>query len=476
MRDCARRASIAPCDPPVSFTLERLRAALESAFAGIARPAAGSCIALSGGLDSTILLAGIAGLAGRGDVAPWQPVRAIHVDHGLHRDAVRWSEHCATVARSFGIDCEIVRVDARPGPGESPEAAARAARYGALAERLRAGEVLLTAHHADDQLETVLLQWLRGGGLRSIAGMAPVAPFARGWHARPLLGFTRDELRDWGRAARLVWLEDPSNLDISFDRNYLRLEVLPAVRRRWPAAARTVSRVAQQAAEALEFDAEAAAADLAATREAGTLSLPAMRVLAPPRQRRLLRAWLREAGMPIPAAATLEALRHDVLAAADDRVPRVCWPGVVVHRYRERLYAAAASTGDRPWTPGAWRPGQAFDLGWLGKLELQLAQGDGLSRARLTGPLAVEPRPSGGSFRPAGSAHHRPLRKWLQERGVLPWLRSQLPIVTFGGEIVAIGDLACGGALAAAPGEDSWRIDWHGRPLLTEAESIAPRG
>ena len=459
----------------MSFTPERLRAALESAFAEITGPTAGSCIALSGGLDSTVLLAGIAELAGRGDVAPWQPVRAIHVDHGLHRDAARWSEHSASVARSFGIDCEIVRVDARPGAGESPEAAARAARYRALAERLRAGEVLLTAHHADDQLETVLLQWLRGGGLRSIAGMSPVAPFARGAHARPLLAFTRDELRDWARAAGLEWLEDPSNVDTRFDRNYLRLEVLPAVLRRWPAAARTVGRVAGQTAEALELDAEAAAADLAAAREAETLSLPAMRALAPSRQRRLLRAWLRGAGLPIPAAATLEALRRDMLAAAGDRVPRVCWSGVVVHRYRERLYAAAVSTESRPWSPGAWQPGQAFDLGQLGKLELQPEHGEGLSRARLTGPLAVEPRPSGGSFRPAGSAHHRPLRKWLQERGVLPWLRSQLPIVAFEGEIVAIGDLACGGALAAAPGEDSWRIVWHGRPPLTEAESIAPR-
>jgi tRNA(Ile)-lysidine synthase len=460
----------------LSFSPERLQAALESAFAGIAKPTAGSCVAFSGGLDSTVLLAGLAGLSGRSDGGLLQPLRAIHVDHGLHRDAVRWSEHSAAVARSFGIDCEIVRVDARPGIGESPEAAARAARYGVLAERLGSGEVLLTAHHADDQLETVLLQLLRGGGLRSLAGMQRVAPFACGWHARPLLGFTRGELRDFARASGLDWLEDPSNLDTRLDRNYLRLEVLPALHNRWPAAARTVGRVAAQAAEALELDAEAAAADLAAAREEGTLSLPAMRVLAPSRQRRLLRAWLRAAGLPIPAAATLDALRHDVLTAAGDRVPRVCWPGVVVHRYRERLYAAAASSQLRPWSPGAWQPGQAFDLGWLGQLELRPAHGEGLSRARLKGPLAVESRPSGGSFRPAGSAHHRPLRKWLQERGVLPWLRSQLPIVAFDGEIVAIGDLACGGALAAAPGEDSWRVAWHGRPPLTEAEMIAPRG
>ena len=236
-----------------------------------------------------------------------------------------------------------------------------------------------------------------------------------------------------------------------------------------------MGRVAAQAAEALALDAEAAAADLAVAREADTLSLPAMRALSPSRQRRLLRAWLRAAGLPIPAAATLEALRHDVLTAADDRVPRVRWPGVVVHRYRDRLYAAAAAIEVRSWLPGAWRPGQAFDLGSIGWLELSPAQGEGLSRARLAAPLEVGPRPTGGSFRPAGSAHHRPLRKWLQERGVLPWLRSQLPVVACDGEIVAIGDLAYGGSLAAVPGEDSWRIAWHGRPPLTEAEAIAPR-
>jgi len=460
----------------VSFSPERLLDALEIALGDHVGPTAGACIALSGGLDSTVLLAGLAALAGRRDRAVAQPLRAIHVDHGLHRDAGRWSEHSVSIARAFGVGCEVVRVDARPGPGESPEAAARAARYRAIAQCLQPDELLLTAHHADDQLETVLLQWLRGGGLRSVAGMRPAVRFASGWHVRPLLGFLRTELRDWAIATGLEWLEDPSNLDTRFDRNYLRLEVLPVLRKRWPAAARTVGRVAAQAAEALELEAEDAAADLAAAREGSTLSLPALRALGSARQRRLLRAWLRGAGLPLPAAATLEALHRDMLTAATDRVPQVRWPGVVVHRYRERLYATAGAPEAQPWLPGEWRPGEVFDLGPLGRLELCPAQGEGLSRARLTGPLEVGPRPSGGSFRPVGSAHHRPLRKWLQERGVLPWLRSQLPVVTFGEEIVAIGDLAWGGVLAAAAGEDSWRVAWHGRPLLTEADALAPCG
>jgi len=456
----------------LAFTPQRLREALASSLGAAGVVPAGYCIALSGGLDSTVLLAALA------SSPALAPLRAIHVDHGLHPDAARWSEHGAMLAARVGIRCELVRVDARARAGESPEAAARAARYAALAARLLRGEVLLTAHHADDQLETVMLQWLRGGGLRALAGMAPVAAFAGGWHARPMLGFTRAELRQWAESQRLDWLEDPSNLDLRFDRNYLRLEVLPSLRRRWPAASRTVGRVASQAAEALALDDGAAAADLASVTEGRTVSLARLITLDPARQRRVLRAWLRTLGLPLPAAATLEALRRDMHGAAADRVPETRWPGAVVRRYRDRLYADPAPEPALPWRESdamRWRPGEALDLGVLGRLALEPANGGGLSRARLVEPLVVGPRPAGGVFQPASSAHRRPLRKWLQERGVLPWRRASLPVVFAAGEIVAVGDLACGGRLAAGPGEDAWDIVWHGRPVLTEGEAIARR-
>ena len=176
----------------------------------------------------------------------------------------------------------------------------------------------------------------------------------------------------------------------------------------------------------------------------------------------------------MPPAATLEALRRDMRTADDDRLPVTRWPGAVVRRYRGRLYA---STGEGPagWRPGRWAPGAQFDLGADGRLELVAATGVGLSRERIAGGLAVVPRPAGGTFKPAGHPHHREVRKWLQEHGVLPWRREALPFVLGGGEIVAIGDLACGGALAAAPGEPSWRVVWHDRPTLTEAEALAWR-
>jgi len=288
----------------VAFSPGRLSAALEECLSTLHPPVSGYCVALSGGLDSTVLLAAlVAARAARS----LPPLRAIHVDHGLHSDSAHWAGCCAAQAAALGVPLEQVKVDARAGRGESPEAAARAARYAAFAERMVPGELLLTAHHADDQLESILLQWLRGGGVRAVAGMPAIARFARGWHARPLLGFTRDELQDWADSEYLQWLADPSNLDPRFDRNYLRLEVLPAIRRRWPAAARTVGRVAGHAAEMLRMEAEIARADHALAADGRTLSLERLGLLPEARQRWVLRAWLRALSLPVPAVATLAA-------------------------------------------------------------------------------------------------------------------------------------------------------------------------
>lgn len=425
---------------------------------------------MSGGLDSTVLLASLARLR---DGDALTPIRAIHVNHGLHADADDWASGCGRLAAGLDVHCEQVVVDARHRPGESPEAAARAARYRALASSLREGEVLLTAHHADDQLEGILLQWLRGGGLRAVAGMARIAPFAAGWHVRPLLDFTREELHAWARQVGLAWLEDPSNRDIRFDRNYLRREVLPALRRRWPAAARTAGRVARHAADALEIESALASADLAAVARGSALSLDALGALPAVRRNLVLRAWLRSRGLPVPSDRTLAALRHDMLESADDRVPTVDWPGARVYRYRRHLHATTRDTAAVRISAGEWTVGATFDLGSLGRLELVPASGAGLRREGLPASLTVSPRQGGEVFREAGSAHRRPLRKWLQERGILPWRREQIPLVSIDGEIAAIGDFAYGGAHAAGPGEPSWLVAWRGRAPLTEDEVLA---
>jgi tRNA(Ile)-lysidine synthase len=456
----------------VSFTPERLLRTLEKCLSAVREPApAGLCLALSGGLDSTVLLVALARLRESG-LLPF-PMRAVHVDHGLHADSANWSIACERSTAACDVPLTSLRVDARPAPGASPEAAAREARYGALKSELARGEVLLTAHHADDQLETILLQWLRGGGLQAVAGMPGLARFGGGWHARPLLAFDRASLRAWAVHEGLRWIEDPSNVDPRYDRNYLRLRVLPPMLERWPAAVRTAGRIAEFASEALELEREVAAADLSAARQGVTLSLERLIRLPDARQRAVLRAWLRACGRPMPPAATLEALRHDMIAAAPDRIPEVCWPGAVVRRYRGHLYADSPS--DRPVVGGEWRApdAQAWPLEEGGRLELVADVGRGLSRARTPARLRVAGRYEGAEFRPNGGAHRRPLRKWFQDQGVLPWHRDSIPLLCHDDEILACGDLSCAAGYAALPDEPSWCIRWHGRPLLTEAEAHA---
>ena len=397
-------------------------------------------------------------------------MRALHVDHALHPDSARWSEACLELSERLGVPCVQMLVDARAAHGESPEAAARTARHSAFAANLADSEMLLTAHHADDQLETILLQWLRGGGLRGLAGMPRVAPFAGGWQARPLLDFTRAEIRAWAIEAGLEWLEDPSNLDARYDRNYLRLEVLPAIRRRWPAAARTVARVAEYAAGAVESEEQQSERDLRALAEGLTLRVPALAELPLPRQLAVLRLWLRAQDLPVPSAATLGALRHDMLRASADRNPCTNWPGAEVHRYRDRLFAGPA--GSAAGVPdGTWNVAQPFVLPDGGRLELRAAPGPGPGRNCLPRELEVRFRRGGEKFQPRGAAHRKDLRKWLQEQGVLPWMRQRIPLICSGAEILAVGDLAISESHATAGGEPGWRLVWHGRPLLTEREA-----
>ena len=477
------------------FTLERFDRALRDTLATLAQDAAAGrgpgrrgstvgefrsfslCVAVSGGLDSTVLLAALAHLRRSSAGDRYASLRAIHVDHSLHADSRRWSEACAALAATCAVPLEIVRVDARAAAGESPEAAARVARYEALRERLRPGEVLLTAHHADDQLETLLLQWLRGGGLRAVAGMAPLARFEpHGWHARPLLGFERTEIEAWAAAEGLDWVRDPSNDDRRLERNYLRHEVLPALRARWPAAVRTTARVAEFAREALELEAAVATADLERLLHGRSLDWDALLELPEPRQRAALRAWLGGLGLAPPSSRTLAALRRDMERAAADRNPRTDWPGVVVHRYRDRLHAEATSMTDG--REGEWLEPTHHDYAWTSASRLALVAdvGRGLSQARLPSRLVVARRTGGEHFVPAGGQHRRPLRKWLQEHDVLPWRREQLPLLLdHAGHVVAIADLAYDAAYVALPHEPSWRVAWHGRGVVTESDAFCCR-
>ncbi len=437
-----------------------LRATLEHWAAGQWPPRV--TVAFSGGLDSTVLLAALCRLA-----LP-VPIRAAHVDHGLHAQSAQWSTHCAGIAAAHGVEFATVRVGVDPAAGLGLEGAARVARYGALAELLAPGEWLLTAHHGDDQLETVLLRLLRGTGVRGLRGIIPFAPFGAGALGRPLLDFSRAELRARALEWDLSWIEDPSNQEPRHDRNYLRLHVLPALLARWPDAAQRATRLAEQMGEAerlLDAVAEADARTLAAPWHVPRAALVA---LEPARQRNLLRRLLRDLSVGTPSARKLEELRTALLEAHAASHAIVRWPGGEGRVYRDALYLGVPLP---PGSPSEYAARVSIATSWLGpegRIDWALApDGHGLPESWLAAGLTLRFRAGGERFQPRGRRHHHSLKDLFQQSGVVPWMRERVPLLYRDAALVAIGDLWVSADVDGAPAhEPRWRVCWSQHPPL----------
>lgn len=291
------------------------------------------CVGFSGGIDSTALLAA---LAVRRNAQT--RLRALHVDHRLHAHSRRWAAQCKALAESFEVPLQVITAKVDRSRGTSLEAQARKARYDIFRRELAAGEVLLTAHHEDDQLETVLLQLFRGAGVAGLAAMPDLARFGHGWLARPLLPLSHASLELWARARRLVWIDDETNEDERFDRNYLRHQLLPLIKARWPGAAHSVSRSARHAAEAQRLLNALALADVERAAEGEALSVKALRRLSPDRRRNALRFWITQRGAQAPNTSRLDELAGPLLDARPEASPKVAWSGTVVQRRADLLW------------------------------------------------------------------------------------------------------------------------------------------
>jgi tRNA(Ile)-lysidine synthase len=428
-------------------------------------------VAFSGGLDSTVLLHAMASLRPRLGAA----LCAVHVNHGLQAAAADWAHQCQDACDGLGIPLRGFSVDARPADGESPEAAARHARYDALRGLMEAGDCLLTAHHQDDQAETVLLQLLRGSGVAGLAAMPPLTPFAAGWHARPLLDLTRNELQAYAAAHALRWIDDPSNFDTGLRRNYLRHEILPRLRRQWPAFARTLSRSAAHNAETARLLDEIGAEDLAAVAgpKAATLSIDALMQLSPERLNNVVRYWLRTLELPLPSTAHLERLHEDILKAAQDSAPLLAWPGAEVRRYRSLLYAMWPLPPHDAQRVVPWDLDAPLDLPTCGgRLGARHVAGHGIRRVLLRDrPVTVRFRRGGEHCRPAGRGHTHELRKLLQESAVPPWLRERVPLLYVGEDLAAVADLFTCEGFQAGVGEAGVELEWTFQALAPEERS-----
>lgn len=413
-------------------------------------------VALSGGLDSVALLDLLAAAAPACGIA----LSALHVHHGLSRNADSWARFCSALCAGRGIPLTVerVRVDARAPEG--PEAAARSARYAAFAAR---GEpVLALAHHEDDQAETVLLQLLRGTGLKGVAAMPEWRPLPGTGVTlfRPLLGASRALLRAYAEGRGLAWIEDESNLEARFDRNYLRQEVAARLEARFPGWADRLARFARHAAAAEALLGELAALDGVPAAAGEALAVAPLRVLPETRRLNALRAFLAKNGLAMPAEARLAQMAAQLLGARSDARVRLEHDGAALVRHRGAIAIVAAGR------PGTWR------VDWRGERELELgadrgrvrfdpATGEGLCAGRATGEgWHFAPRAGGERVRLGERRPTRTLKNLLHESAVPAWQRERLPLLFHGSRLVWVPGIGIAAGYACAPGEAGLRPSW----------------
>jgi len=386
-------------------------------------------------------------------------LEAIHIQHGLHPQAGEWAERCRHFSNSLSVPFRTERIDIGETADTGLEAAARQARYRCMARLMGADDVLLTAHHLDDQAETVLLHLLRGAGVTGLSAMPVVTRFADGWHIRPLLGFHRADRLAYASAQALRWVEDSSNLDTRLGRNFLRLRVLPLLETRWPAASDMLVRAAHHAAEAAGQLSERSTRDLARCRLSdGSIDLSQMVTWPPARQRYVLREWIRQQGWPVPSAQAMERVAGQVTARTATGQARFQIGRYTVCRYGDRLYLTVPQPAERP-EERHWPFPEALVLPDGSRLRATETIGSGLSRERLQGKhLSVGWRHGGEHCRLAGQVHSRPLKKLFQEAGVPPWERQRLPLVRVNGALAAIGDRWICEPFAAQAHEAGWML------------------
>lgn len=427
-------------------------------------------VGFSGGLDSAVLVHALSESRARHKV----PIVAVHIDHRLHVDSAGWEQHCRRTAKRLEVDylSRNVTIDER---GRGLEAAARKARYEVLRSLVREHDAVLSAHHEEDQAETLLLNLMRGSGPAGIAGIGARQPFGPGWLLRPMLGVSRQGIEQYARAAELEWIDDPANLDLRFDRNYLRREVLPKLRSRWPAVTARLRRSAELASESAALQDDLAEADLPPLLgEDGSLArldIPQLRCLSASRQRNVLRYVLKKSGLTTPPATRLTTILTELLLARPDAQPLVQWRGAEARRYRQKLYLLPEMESfpqNAAFARGPLFQGKTLELGQaghlqLGSVRLEASMTTGIDPALEKAGLCIRYRQGGEKIRPRGDRMTRSLKKLLQQKAVVPWMRPWLPLLYAGGTLVAVADLWIAEECARDQG---LVLRWSGKPAI----------
>ncbi len=416
-------------------------------------------VAVSGGLDSVLLLHVVAHCH-----AARVPVGAIHVNHQLQSNASDSEALCRALCDRLGVhfvsrrvSVQTDKVSGETGDVGGIEEAARKARYSVFEQVLEPGDLLLMAHHADDQAETVLFRLLRGSGVAGLAGMPRSRALGSGQLVRPWLDLERAELECWARRVSLDWVEDPSNTDQGYDRNYLRHSMLPGLKARWPNLTQRLRHSAGACADSAVLNDRLAELQCAEVADAeGRLSVPALRALTLAEQTNLVRWWIGRQGFEPPAISGWQQVLRELLEAGPDREPELRGEGFSLRRFQSRIYLVPEQGGD-PVSPQEILSGQSIVWGgWTLALE------SAANPESVLPPIRVSTRQGGERIRLHQDGHSKSLKNWLQEQAVPPWERARLPLVFAGSggeaELIAVGDLWCSGQYSGSAPAAGWRL------------------
>lgn len=398
-------------------------------------------LAYSGGVDSQVLLHLLQHLKIN--------ISAVYIDHGLQAQSTDWAEHCRQQCLQFNIPFQAIKVNGAAAKGESPEAAARLARYAALKNLIQKNTGLLTAQHQDDQAETVLLQLLRGAGAAGLAGMPTMAKFAEGWHARPLLNVSQQSILNYAQVNHLSWVEDPSNQHVSFDRNYLRHNIIPNMLQRWPALNKTLCGFSQQQAENTQLLNELAELDLTTLQiEKACLNINLLNQLSDARLRNVLRYWLKKIVSPaknsVPSRAILEQIVKQIKTPSHDTAVLVSWAKCEVRRFRDKLYWLKKTQHDASKIY-CWNTEDVLVLESIGKkFSFNPIKTDEknipfvLNTDVLKKSISIRFRQGGEKIKPAGRDGSHDLKSLFQEASVPIWQRDKIPLLYLNEELIAV--------------------------------------
>jgi len=422
-------------------------------------------VGFSGGADSTALLVALKELESE---LPAE-LAAVHFNHGLQASADEWQRHCELFCKERNIPINTHRLELNLKEGKSAEEQARNGRYHQIENFLEEGHVYLTAHHADDNAETLFLNLMRGSGLDGLAGVPPLRPLGAGWVARPLLDFRRSSLEEFLRSRDIAWLEDPSNLDTSFDRNFLRNTVFPALEKRWPGLVGNLNQTSRNARDSANVLAHLLSHPHAnPVIDEHTLSLDILLGLKDEVQTAVLRHWIRQKGVPNPPRRRLQQFLDQLRnSATGTNRAELSWEGQLIKRHQGIVWWHC-------WpapmlNPSlAWKSGDSLALGpEFGSIQLPGSKGT-VPPGWEVGPI----RP-GARIKLHASGPRRKLIDLLRERGIPPWLRYAIPVLYWDGAAVALGDSVLEPGLGNWLSEHGASMQWHPvHPMLRKLKSV----